>query len=1227
MYQGWFCSGGTEIINNARAVGYAETASQIANFDLPPIPAVPEVPLDRNLFTNPSAETGGLATEVYRNRLLNPNYNTTSGTVETARNLAINPLAHPTGAGSFISNSAAVWTVTREDVGVSSNPQGITTRAKSVFNGAQTNPILMSMYNVDGLGNVNPARAVGAWFYVTNTGYEAWVGSAADTVRVTLPNGQWTWVAGNTVSANSYAGAYVRKITGNAGASDIAYITGVTALTVGTPSATIAGGTPFPTSASPDAALSTAWVGTANASETTQTGARVSNVTVHTPSTLAPYRIGAVGDYSARFVTVSNGALAIAAGDVGGTENSTYTLLMRVRSNDRVEMVRPRVSGVNGPDVSLPQGQWVDILTTQVAGITNALTTGIYVYPDAARPYGTTIDVQYAVLIDGAYGGGYFDGSSPRGMRRNYVRDPRFTVTGSTWTLTSSTGTVTDGVYDITTTAPLTSNFVTPPLTWFTTIQGGDRVSASYKVENVGTISATFRVAIWNGGIYNYGSFVTINPGETAVVKADGLLAPNGSSYMQPRLHGTAASAGVHVLVSEPIVERALTVGPYFDGSRPSAPGFTTEWAAMANDSTSTQIDGDFTTAWLGAPDASESRMLGISVVSVNPVSTLWADAFRSAHWASAGNFSLRVTPVLSASVANTSAGAWIDMAPFTEIGKTYTILATVRKTSAATVNPATYGAVDIYDGAYRPRVTTPNAAGVYEVRLTATRPGATFQLRFVHGQPAGTADDLWIDSIAVIEGDFTQSWFSGDTLPADGLEYRWLGEPNASASERFIPEIPAQAQQYCDITWFDNQDEDCLQNLFGALDEEVPYEASYIPEAAPWYSETSGFLNVGPSRKFLGAYGLGVTALGDSTREVPSTEGILSGGVMGRERLAMPRFRFRVALTAVDEEGLEYGKAWLTKALAEQSCNTHGPSCGSSDLTFFAACPPERIIGNGPPAAYEDKLNSLTRVYHDVKCTSGPITTQGPFERGANSWGMIVEFILQAGVANMFGAPAPFIAVSQDGETVINDIARNDLPYPSAEINGSDITVARNYSLNPSVETNATGWTVASAAASGASPAPYLTSGRVTGELSSSGTSSFRHRLLGNGSTAATGRALLYAIQTVDVAARPAGSAVSVGIWAALVKIAGSAATVTHGLSGLLIWRNAANAQVGASVSLGVGNVGGHAFTAKSLLPPAGATKAELVALADVSWESSATPANNSDLRLYADAVIVSVP
>lgn len=72
MYNGYFCFGGTEIINNPRAAGYGRTASQIVDATVPVPTPDPEQLLATNWYQNPSFKKGAGTVRVMTNRAQDP---------------------------------------------------------------------------------------------------------------------------------------------------------------------------------------------------------------------------------------------------------------------------------------------------------------------------------------------------------------------------------------------------------------------------------------------------------------------------------------------------------------------------------------------------------------------------------------------------------------------------------------------------------------------------------------------------------------------------------------------------------------------------------------------------------------------------------------------------------------------------------------------------------------------------------------------------------------------------------------------------------------------------------------------------------------------------------------------------------------------------------------------------------------------------------------------------
>lgn len=280
----------------------------------------------------------------------------------------------------------------------------------------------------------------------------------------------------------------------------------------------------------------------------------------------------------------------------------------------------------------------------------------------------------------------------------------------------------------------------------------------------------------------------------------------------------------------------------------------------------------------------------------------------------------------------------------------------------------------------------------------------------------------------------------------------------------------------------------------------------------------------------------------------------------------------------------------------------------------------------------YTAVVDPLVRVMHGVTAISGPFVTK-EYRRG-EVVAFEVEFTLAVSTPFVFGLPRT-LDLSPTSPVLIEDLPVNLAPYPSAELpSATQVTVARNFSANPSVETDASSWVGSSTTLTGSTMSTYFTSQRVTvsgdGAIAANGNASFRTRVLGNGSTAASGTGYMSAYQEVSLASVVAGQGVSFNIWGAVTINAGAGASAITELRAYVEWRNAVPTVLRTDV-LGITTTptdySGIVFQAKSLLPPAGATVARVIVRASVTWASSATAGNNSDIRMYTDALAVTVP
>lgn len=211
---------------------------------------------------------------------------------------------------------------------------------------------------------------------------------------------------------------------------------------------------------------------------------------------------------------------------------------------------------------------------------------------------------------------------------------------------------------------------------------------------------------------------------------------------------------------------------------------------------------------------------------------------------------------------------------------------------------------------------------------------------------------------------------------------------------------------------------------------------------------------------------------------------------------------------------------------------------------------------------------------------------------------------------------------------SIIWNVFRTTITAPQY---GAGVTVSTNLSTNPGVEVDATGWVAAAGTISGTAPTAFLTNGRSTDIGAGGSTASFRQRLLGdNGATVVSGaKAQLVNYQAVAI---PAGTnrRISLNLWTACLILNGSSpGTVVDSMRVEYEFFNGGSS-LGAALAFGfatAADFGGKAYSLAGLAVPATATEVRVRAVANVTWTSSATAAQNSDIRLYADALTVSIP
>jgi hypothetical protein len=154
---------------------------------------------------------------------------------------------------------------------------------------------------------------------------------------------------------------------------------------------------------SPDPDFTPSWTGAANASESILTGAKPLGW-ADSASQTATYQSSdtpASGAKLARSVALTAGAIGINPQAISPTTGVTYTLFMKVRPKDRELRARPRIRGANGPEVTLPQGEWTDVRLTGGAGSGSGTQTGLLPTVGTYQ-IGDRIDTDSAALFAGS---------------------------------------------------------------------------------------------------------------------------------------------------------------------------------------------------------------------------------------------------------------------------------------------------------------------------------------------------------------------------------------------------------------------------------------------------------------------------------------------------------------------------------------------------------------------------------------------------------------------------------------------------------------------------------------------------------------------------------------------------------------------------------------------------------------------------------------------------------
>lgn len=205
-----------------------------------------------------------------------------------------------------------------------------------------------------------------------------------------------------------------------------------------------------------------------------------------------------------------------------------------------------------------------------------------------------------------------------------------------------------------------------------------------------------------------------------------------------------------------------------------------------------TAASGDFTFAWAGTANASNSHKRGLVVPSVNSSGN--AGVIQSTAWASSGSKSIRIMNLGPTTIAE---GLLTSDLNILKPGGTYTVLGKLRLDAVATTSHERSRRFIFYvstngGGNYVSNYGTqaPNVVGVHDMRYTFTVPAnATNVILRVGGSSFGAVNtvnaDAWWDDLMLVEGVYDGDYVDG-TKPFS----KWDAAANASTSVGYPPQL-----------------------------------------------------------------------------------------------------------------------------------------------------------------------------------------------------------------------------------------------------------------------------------------------------------------------------------------------------------------------------------------------------------------------------------------------------
>lgn len=791
--------------------------------------------LRTNLATNPSFETTSSAAVLATNLITNPRSLTTSGTVEVRRNRAENPNLIGKTITDAPGGDAVFDVVDETEGGPTDNGKWLSltmTTVPTTSAGTANNIV-----HVNGSGAGTDATTVSAGEYVSVLGYRRGLGiittlrlalviefldssgdeiSGGQTVFVAsaAPTGLWQTVGGSALApaGSEYVRVYYATADSAGTLTPLPYTAWTNSAVLGygpvvietfTSDPSMFEQTFFDGDYGEAVDLATSWTGTENDSESILTG-DVPTVTTSVTDEYVTYQhTDSDSVVSIRHMLLTDDPIdldwAASSATLGVSGTGKYTLVARVRPS-RAMTVWVRIGGAVGTEVNLgelPAGEWTDVDVTTTAG---AGAVGFRL-KDADHFLGDYVDVTQRLLVEGTYGGPYFDGSG--------VDDEDFTAAWSS-TEDGSTSTLSAGIVDSVTVSgenviavPSTSNVSfgnkslrviassasvtddhvildTDGLTEFAYgLEAGKKYLVSvdmYLPEAHAQTSATTdsqqrRILFWHSDgtdwTADFGPQADNVPGLQRVkhvvevpVGADGVMLGLGCAGSPLDLNfETFWDALLIEEVSDSATPETAGDGIYFDGDSTTAPN-------------------GLTTAWTGTEHASTSTATG-DIPAVTAADGVEAVVYQTDE--PGGRHAVRY--YLLGSGIDLPLNWWDSSSSFPELAEgEYTIGARVRPSRTMTV------ALQINGSGVSDSFIVP--AGEWtEVRATLT----TTELRDATGlvlvgtDDHGAGDYVDFDYRMVITGDYSGDFFNGDSIDgADGI-FEWVGDVDESTSIKYI--------------------------------------------------------------------------------------------------------------------------------------------------------------------------------------------------------------------------------------------------------------------------------------------------------------------------------------------------------------------------------------------------------------------------------------------------------